>query len=160
MNNIAMRQRQEYALQLLHLRNVILRETIPKRQRSRTIGQDTLTALAQVERDLSVIQWQIARAIEEAINKIASRSWGSAQANKMIVTKINDLLRNHAVGLVCPTCAAPALLFLQATGTARDSAFQFQHSLGHGRQTRHTGSQVMPVVSVIPVSSSQNKNPA
>jgi hypothetical protein len=114
---------------------------------------DALAAFDQVQRDLAAMRWSVARAIEQAINRFAGHSWGSQNANKAVVSRINELLRGHALRLICPSCSAPSVLFLQTTGERRPrhGSFQFQHSLGIGRDTRHSGSKVMPEVSVVPL---------
>lgn len=110
---------------------------------------DAIKDLENAGEELAKIQWQVARKIERILAPYVGQSFGSVDANKEFADAVNKLLRANGARLVCPTCKTPSMLFLQTGGTTRHGSFQHQHSKD-GKKTRHGGSVVVPLLSVVP----------
>jgi hypothetical protein len=104
----------------------------------------------EAHRKATDVQWQIAAEFEAAINAtLAGREIDSVSAKRSMITQIRQLLRQHALKVLCPHCGKGADLYVSPTG-AVGGAIYYRHTLA-GKRSNHGGKVALDPVELAPL---------
>ncbi len=107
-----------------------------------------LSVLQRTSLDVDEIQKQIRTHIEESLQQLEGRNFGSLQANQSIAKQVHALLDGKGLRVECPECGSAAILRCQKAGNAKTGAFMFDHYLDSGR-TFHGGQTTFPRLKIV-----------
>lgn len=135
-----------------HNSAIVLFETVRRFRRIR--DQFRMRRLAQAlgfpvlefDEDLSMAK------VEELVNRLADRSFGSFIVNQFAAQEIQGLLKDVRLRIICPKtdCNKPATISFAAGGRVRYGAFSFIHA-GGKRQQHHGGSAKLPYLRLVSI---------
>ena len=105
-----------------------------------------LTHLRQTATKAELLQAEIVRGVQNSLQSLAGRTFGSLSANQTIAKEVHSLLDGKGLRVKCTECGTPAILRCQKS--AFGGVWVFDHYLEKGR-TFHGGSSVFPLLELV-----------
>jgi hypothetical protein len=87
--------------------------------------------------------------LQELLDGLAGRSFGSLEANQAVTRQLVALLNRLGMRVECPGCGQPAIPRCAPMARRKDGAFRFEHRLP-GRTTYHLAAAALPRLKLVP----------
>jgi hypothetical protein len=111
-----------------------------------------LTALDKMEAVVAQYLAPLVGELQEMLDGLAGRSFGSLEANQAVTRQLVALLNRLGMRVECSGCGQPAILRCAPVRGMREGAFRFEHrTQGRpSRPTHHRASPVLPQLKLVP----------
>jgi hypothetical protein len=142
-------ERNRYVLWLDHLLAFFCRGIEARLLKKAAPLSPALEHLNVAERAAGEIQASMRGVLEQHLATFEGWNFGSLENNQAFTARLQELLDQFGLRVVCPHCGVPAILRCQKAGNSKSGAYLYDHVLPSGR-TFHGGASAFPKLTLVP----------
>jgi hypothetical protein len=105
---------------------------------------------------LDEAQKPIVEQLQAILKELQGKEFDSFEAKKRVVSMVNSMTQRLALAIACPKpgCGKAATMRCSKSGRSAHGYFSFEHE-ENGRRTKHGGESVLPVLHLMPASTTE-----